>query len=100
MILESFILGFVSSIVTEILTWLNKKLTGTVLQGEAAELFAFVVALIFSIIDVIIKGETIRDWQSIIAIVSLVYSGSQAWFYTIMNWLKNYVQVRPDNIQS
>lgn len=49
--ITAIILGIVSSTVAEIVTALNKKLTGTVLQGEAA----FLIALLFALVGGAVK---------------------------------------------
>lgn len=45
------LLGIATSIVAELVTWLNKKFTGTVLQGNGA----FIIALIVGVFGGLIK---------------------------------------------
>lgn len=40
------ILGIASSLVSEIITWLNQKLTGTFLEGNGAFLVALLIAFV------------------------------------------------------
>ena len=45
------LLGIGVSLFSELVTWLNKKLTGTVIQGDAA----FIIVLVLSIVVAVVK---------------------------------------------
>lgn len=73
------------SIVTEFITWINKKVTGTVFQGQGAFLLALIVGVVAAVIKVMvlpyIPGTLI---QSVTAQFSLIFAASQVFFYWII----------------
>ena len=80
----TILLGIISSTVAEIVTALNKKLSGTVLQGDAAFLIAFCIAIIGALVkEVTAPGFTIpqlTDWTTLSSDFAQIFAISQVYF--------------------
>ena len=80
----TILLGIISSTVAEIVTALNKKLSGTVLQGDAAFLIAFAVAIVGAVVkEVTAPGFTLpalTDWNTLTTDFAQIFSISQVYF--------------------
>ncbi len=77
-------LGVLSSIVAELVTWLNAKLSGTVLKGKAAFLFALIVALLGGAFQVWHNGIPLNDWGALYTSFSQIWAVSQVFFIFIV----------------
>lgn len=79
------LLGIATSIVTEVVTWLNAKFNGTLLQGKAA----FIVTLVVSLIGGAFKVgfSHITDWSSLLTAFSQVFAVSQVYFALVAKTL-------------
>lgn len=88
---ETIALGIGSSIAAEIVFWLNKKLSGTVLKGTGAFLFATAVAFVVALVKVGFSGVNF-SWSELGAFFSQVFTVSQVWFYLITSKLGLVVQ--------
>lgn len=93
------LLGIISSTVTEIVTALNKRLSGTVLKGDAAFLIAFAMALIGAFVkEVTMPGfdwSVLAHWQSLVTTFGEVFTVSQLYFIFITQKLNLDVQPSP-----
>lgn len=79
------ILGIAASLATEIITWINAKLSGTVLQGKGAFILSIVVALIGATASVYVKGDF--SWSELSATGAQIWAVSQLYFVLIAQWL-------------
>lgn len=84
--MEIAILGILSSIATELITLLNKKLTGTVFQGNAALLLSIVFAFLAGLYRVMTSGMVMVNFGDIIAVFVQAFGYSQLYFQTIATW--------------
>lgn len=78
------LLGIASSIVTELVTWLNKVTTGTVLQGKGA----FIVSLFLAFVGAAFRigftqSLSFGDWHAWATIGSQIWAVSQVYFVLI-----------------
>lgn len=80
--LTTILIGFASSIVAEVITWINAKLSGTVLKGDGAFLFAAFISLIAAIVEVFIVPTA--TWHQFVSQFSLVWASSQAFFLLVV----------------
>lgn len=87
----TILLGILSSTIAEAITWLNKKLAGTVLKGDGAFLIALVLALAGAIVkEVTTPGFTVAhlsDWQSLSTTFGEVFTVSQVYFMFVVKKL-------------
>lgn len=97
--ITTILLGIVSSTVAEIVTAINKKLQGTVLQGTAAFLLALLFALIGGAIKVFyidaVPFPTLGDftaWKSLYPAFAEVWTISQIYFLIVTKNLNLDVQ--------
>ena len=92
----TIIMGILSSVVAEIITAINKKLQGTVLQGDAAFLVAFVIAFIGAVGAMIMtpgfQWSSLTNLSQIGATFGGVFTVSQVYFLMVMQKLNLDVQ--------
>jgi hypothetical protein len=84
------LLGILSSVVTELVTWLNRKLSGSVLKGEGALLLSILAAFGAGIAHTYVTGIPLHEaWNvtSLIAVSTEAFGYSQLYFQTIAKWL-------------
>lgn len=90
------LLGILTSVISEAVTALNKKLQGTVLQGNAAFLITFVIAFLGAFIkEVTAPGFTwsqFGDYNAIATTLGEVFTISQLYFVLIVKKLGLDVQ--------
>lgn len=83
----TILLGILSSVAAEIVTAINKKLTGTVLEGDGAFLLAFGLSIVGAgIAEVMTPGFTLAsllDWPTLVARFSEAFAISQLFFVFI-----------------
>jgi hypothetical protein len=80
-------LGVLSSVATELVTWINKKLSGTVLKGNGAFLLAGAVAIVGAAIKVFATGVPLNDWGGITTAFAQVWTVSQVFFLVVVQTL-------------
>lgn len=102
--ITSLILGVVSSTIAEIITWVNKKLSGTLLKGDGAFILAFGSAFIFSVVkEVMLPGFSLagvfQNWHMLAATFGEVYAASQVYFYWILQKFSIQVTQATDTSQ-
>lgn len=88
----SILLGIVSSVVAEFITFVNKKLSGTVLKGNGAFLVIFAIALIGAAIKQATSGIQIANLNDFIYQFGIIFSASQVYFTLIATKLGLVVQ--------
>ncbi len=85
------LLGIVSSTVAEIVTALNKKLNGTLLQGDGAFLIAFALALVGAIVKEIatpgFSFSQLGNIANLTATFTEVFATSQLYFLFVVKKL-------------
>jgi hypothetical protein len=98
----AILIGIITSTIAEVVTALNKRLTGTVLQGQAAFLIALVLALIGGAVKVFfIDGTplpTTYDYASLKALFPAfaeVWTVAQVYFMFVTKTLSLDVQAPP-----
>jgi hypothetical protein len=92
--LETAILGILSSIATELVTYLNKKLTGTVLAGNAALLLAVFFAFAAGVYRALLSGASIITLHDVVSFSVTAFGFSSLYFETIAKWFG--LQVKSD----
>lgn len=81
--LSTVLLGIASSIASEVITWINKKLSGTVLVGDGAWLLSAAVAIILATAKVLMSGIP-TDWVSFTTECAMIWATSQVFFIWIV----------------
>ncbi|HSY52462.1 MAG TPA: hypothetical protein VLC46_26915 [Thermoanaerobaculia bacterium] len=77
--------GVGTAFITEALSWLNKKLAGTPLDGAAPFLFSFAAAFLMATIQIAVTGvSTPHSVHDILVIAGAVWIASQAFFQLVM----------------
>ncbi len=85
--LTTLTIGVLASIASEVITWINKKLTGTVLQGDGAFLLAAGVALVGAALKVYSSGVPLTDVATLWASFTQVWAVSTVFFMAIVQTL-------------
>ncbi len=80
------ILGILASIATEAITWLNAKLSGTVLKGKAAFILAIFVSLAAAFMKEVVSAGA-PNLSHLGIYFSQVFAASQVFFVLIVEWL-------------
>ncbi len=95
--MTTILIGILSSVVAEIVVALNKRLKGTVLQGDAAFLLAFGIAIIGAFftqaVNHGISVATFTNWASLTQTFTGVFTISQLYFLFITQ--KLHLDIRP-----
>ena len=85
--LSTVLLGIASSLASEIISWLNKKLFGTVFQGQAALLVSVLAALFAGMLKVFVFSPlNVISIQDLLSAFIVAFGWSQLWFTTIATW--------------
>ncbi len=90
--MTTILLGILSSVFAEIVVSLNKKLKGTVLQGDAAFLLAFGMAIVASVFTQAttngISVSTFTNTSALIQTFTSIFTISQLYFLFIVRKLR------------
>lgn len=78
----TIILGIATSIAAELVTWLNKKLDGTVLKGDAAFFIAAVVAFIAAAVKLFLVPNV--SFQDFLTGFAQIWAVSQGFFLIVI----------------
>ncbi len=81
-----FLLGIAASILTEAISWVNKKIQGTPFKGDGAQIVILIISFIGAIVRVLISGYQVIDFPTLLALFSQVYAVSQVYFLFIGQW--------------
>jgi hypothetical protein len=82
--LTTISLGVLSSLVAEVITWINKKLSGTVLKGDGAFLLAAFVALIGGAFQVWHAGIPLTNLDALWVSFVQIWAVSQVFFLGVV----------------
>lgn len=77
-------LGILSSVVSEFVTWLNSKLSGTVLKGDGAFFLASGIALIGGTFKVWHAGVPLTDFGALWVSFTQIWAVSQVFFMVVV----------------
>ncbi len=85
--LETLVLGVAASFVSEAITWVNARLSGTVLKGDGAWIVAGVVALVASLFKVFyLDGASVpHDLPTLFTDLGLIWAVSQVFFVWVVS---------------
>lgn len=104
--IETIIIGIGSSAATEAITWLNKKLMGTLLDGKGAFLLSLAVALVGATAKVFATGIALpagindtAGWGTLFSQFAQVWVVSQLYFTYVTKTLGIDVQQPPQPIR-
>ncbi len=93
--METLILGIGSSLASELVTWLNKKLSGSFLQGYGAWIISALIAFLFSFIKVVVTTSSTGGFLASIGPNFIqIFGMSQIYFNTIAKMFN--LKVAPD----
>ena len=81
------LLGVASTVATEVVTWLNKILSGTVLKGLGAFILSLVVSVAIASGQVILAGPGVMTWAQFIADLAQIWAVSQVVFVLVIQKL-------------
>jgi len=71
--------GIGSSLLTEAITWVNKKLSNTLLRGRGS----FIVIFVISFVAAWIHQGNFSNWKDLYLQASQIFAVSQVWFVLI-----------------
>lgn len=81
------IFGILASVFGEVITAINKKLSGTVVAGDASFLMVLAISFVGAVIkEIITPGFTwsmFTDWQSLGQTFGTIFAASQVYFYFV-----------------
>jgi hypothetical protein len=87
--LTTALLGIASSIATELVKWLNSKLTWKPLAGKAALLLSIALALVAGFVRIVIIDVPLTyiwNVETFIALSVTAFGWSQLYFRTLAKW--------------
>lgn len=86
--------GIAASALAEAITWVNRRIQGTVLKGRGAFLIAFGAALAWAVAKQAAgPGFNLADWRTTAADFGQIFTASQVFFYLIVQ--KFHLDVQP-----
>jgi hypothetical protein len=80
-------LGAFSSIASELVMWLNKKLSNTALSGDGAFILAAVVAIIIATAQVLSTGGSLTNYRLLWGTFAQIWAVSQVVFLIVVQRL-------------
>lgn len=83
--METLLLGVLASVATEVVTWVDAKLSGTVLKGDGALILSAVVALVLAGIKVF--SGTSFSYSNLGAEFAQVWATAQVFFVAVVQSL-------------
>jgi hypothetical protein len=94
MTLSIVLLGIAASLVAELVSLVNKWISGTAFKGQGAWWVAAVIALVAGFVkEFWFSGATVLSWGDFFTYSVVAFGISQIWFGTIATWLSQYLQV-------
>lgn len=88
--------GIGASLVTEAMSFINKKLIDSPLDGGGALIISGAIAFLLAAVQVAVAGiPTPQTWADILAITTTVWLTSQAFFHVILKRIDT-LHVTPD----
>lgn len=84
--MDIILFGIGASFLTEIISWVNNKLSNTTLKGMGAQLTIFAISLIGALIKILVAGNLDFDFKTIGELFSQIYATSQVYFLAIGQW--------------
>jgi hypothetical protein len=97
----TILLGILSSTFAEVITAINKRLQGTLLQGDGAFLVAFGLALPAAALkEVLMPGfewQTLLSWPTLVSNFTEIFAVSQVYFLFVAQKLNLDVGVASPN---
>ncbi len=81
----TILIGIASSIAAEIITWINSKLSGTVLKGDGALVFAVVIAFIGAVVKIYLVPNS--SFHEVLTSASEIWAVSQIFFFGVIRLL-------------
>jgi len=94
MTLSILLLGIASSLVAELVSVVNKWLSGTPFKGQAAFWIAAIAALIAGFVkEFYFNGGLPLSWSELVTFSVAAFGISQIWFGTIATWLGLQVSI-------
>lgn len=97
--ITTILLGIVTSLAVDLVSWMNKKLEGTVLRGNAAFVISLVAGLVGGSVKVFwFDGQPLpsfadlTSWGAVTAAFAQVWVVSQVYFIIVMKKLGVRVQ--------
>lgn len=94
--METILIAIIASHLSEVITWFNHKLTGTVLAGYGAFILVGGISLIGSVVDQVLIAHafpTISSWKDLMTEWGVIFALSQVYFQFIVKTFKLDVQV-------
>lgn len=90
--LETVVFGVLLSVASEVITWINKVTTGTLLQGKGSMLLALVVTFVGAAVKVVWVDGGDFSWDGIGVLFAQYWVVAQVFFVYVVDWLKLDVQ--------
>lgn len=97
--ITTILLGIVTSLAADLVSWMNKKLEGTVLRGNAAFVISLIAAFVGGSVKVFwFDGQPLpsfadlSSWSAVSAAFAQVWVVSQVYFTIVMKTLGVRVQ--------
>ncbi len=81
--------GIGSSILTEAISWLRKKLTGTPFEGISAQLVIMFVALVAGAVKLAYDGVSF-DWGNVLGLAAQVWASAEVYYLVIGQWYASH----------
>ena len=86
MTLTLVIFGILSSVLTEVISFVEKKLSGTPYQGYSAKIVIMFVSLLGGALYVVYKNMPSATITTILAYASAIYATAEVYYLAIGHW--------------
>lgn len=87
LILSFLATGIGASILTELVSWINKILSGNPLKGDGALISALIISFLGGLATVVAGGVNIHSISGAIGFAFLVVGASQGWFHAFGKYI-------------
>ncbi len=81
--METILLGIGSSLFTEAVTWLNKKLRNTVFKGNGAYILSILISIVLASISTVWEGN-IQSVKDFVSSFGMIWATSQIFYNFIL----------------
>lgn len=78
--------GILASLLSELISWVQKKLTGTPFQGSAAQIVIMIVSVVGAAIYFVYQNSPSINATTFVQYASSIYAISQVYYLAIGQW--------------
>lgn len=89
------LLGIASSILTEVVTWVNKKLSTTPLKNDGSFIVVACISIILAVVKLFFVQHLAFNWNDLVGTSSAIFAAAEIYFVFIASKLGLTVNPNP-----